>query len=76
MTQPASRAASGGNWASSRLISRAGATGNSRVTLPFATSSEGREVGAQSCRSAAIYQEEREDRLDPQHVLAERPLAT
>ena len=28
------------------LISRADATGNSRVTLPFATSSEGREVGA------------------------------
>jgi hypothetical protein len=31
-----------------RLISRAEANGNSRATLPFATSSVGREVGAQS----------------------------
>ena len=33
-------------WARSCPISRAGATGNSRATLPLVTSSEGREVGA------------------------------
>jgi len=37
--------------ARTRLISREDATGNSRVTLPFATSLEGREVGARSGRS-------------------------
>ena len=34
------------------LITSVGATGNSRATLPFATSSEGREVGAQPRHSA------------------------
>ena len=34
------------------LISRAEATGNSRATLPLVTSSDGREVGAQFCRSS------------------------
>jgi len=36
----------GGFEARSSLISRAEATGNSRATLPLATSSDGREVGA------------------------------
>ena len=41
---------SGSHWAMTRLISRAGATGSSRATLPVATSSQGREVGVhQSC---------------------------
>lgn len=39
------------SWASSSLIRRVGATGNSRAPLPLETSSEGREVGARSGRS-------------------------
>jgi hypothetical protein len=35
----------GNFWARSRLISKAGATGNSRATLPFVASSEEGEVG-------------------------------
>ena len=38
-------------WARSCLIGRAGATGNSRATLPFATMPEGREVGARNGQS-------------------------
>ena len=36
------------NWAMTRRISRAGATGNSRAILPFVTMPEGREVGARN----------------------------
>lgn len=42
------------NWAMSRLISRAEATGNSRATLPFVAMPERREVGAQNRRWFAI----------------------
>ena len=49
------RIATIGAWrtrASSCLIRRAEATGNSSTTLPVATMREGREVGARNCRSS------------------------
>jgi hypothetical protein len=39
-------------WASSGLISGAGATGNSRATLPVVAMPAGRKVGAHNCRSS------------------------
>jgi len=37
------------------LIGRAEATGNSRATLPFAISSEGREVGAKTAMTLGSF---------------------